>query len=68
MFRWYCYRRKRIITDEFVSLLSHQFIFTFTIQVHGIYPRDTVNAKSFAQVFLKFKKRLKNRVVAHNEF
>jgi DNA polymerase III epsilon subunit-like protein len=34
----------------------------------AVYPRDTVNAKTFSQVFPEIKKRLQNRVVvAHNE-
>ena len=59
-----------IIVDEFVSLIKppNNLYSPFTIQVHGIYPRDTVNAKSFAQVYPEIQKRLKNRVVvAHNE-
>ncbi|TRX20437.1 DNA polymerase III subunit epsilon, partial [Flavobacterium franklandianum] len=59
-----------IITDEFVSLIKppNNLYSPFTIQVHGIYPRDTMNAKSFAQVYPEIKKRLQNRmVVAHNE-
>jgi DNA polymerase-3 subunit epsilon len=59
-----------IIVDEFVTLIkppNNQYN-PFTIQVHGIYPRDTVNAKTFAQVYPEIEKRLKNRVVvAHNE-
>jgi DNA polymerase-3 subunit epsilon len=59
-----------VIVDEYVTLIkpprneySH-----FTIAVHGIYPRDTINAKTFAQVYPEIKKRLQNRVVvAHNE-
>ena len=46
-----------VIVDEYVTLIqpprneySH-----FTIAVHGIYPRDTMNAKTFVQVFLKLK-------------
>lgn len=59
-----------IIVDEFVTLIKppNNLYSPFTIQVHGIYPRDTMNAKSFAQVFPEIKKRLENRVVvAHNE-
>ena len=59
-----------VIVDEFVSLIKppNNIYSPFTIQVHGIYPRDTVNAKSFAQVFPEIQKRLQNRVVvAHNE-
>lgn len=59
-----------IIVDEFVSLIKppNNLYNPFTIQVHGIYPSHTMNAKSFAQVFPEIQKRLKNRVVvAHNE-
>ena len=56
--------------DEFVTLIKppNNEYNPFTIQVHGIYPRDTVNAKTFTQVFPEIQKRLQNRiVVAHNE-
>ena len=59
-----------IIVDEFVTLIKppNNLYSPFTIQVHGIHPRDTVNAKSFAQVYPEIQKRLQNRVVvAHNE-
>jgi DNA polymerase-3 subunit epsilon len=59
-----------IITDEFVSLIKppNNEYSPFTIKVHGIYPRDTMHAKSFAQIFPEIQKRLQNRVVvAHNE-
>jgi DNA polymerase-3 subunit epsilon len=59
-----------VIVDEFVSLIKppNNLYSPFTIQVHGIYPRDTVNAKSFTQVFPEIQRRLQNRVVvAHNE-
>jgi DNA polymerase-3 subunit epsilon len=59
-----------IIVDEFVTLIKppKNEYNPFTIRVHGIYPRDTVNAKSFLQVYPEIEKRLKNRVVvAHNE-
>lgn len=59
-----------IIVDEFVTLIkppNNQYS-PFTIQVHGIYPKDTMYAKTFLQVFPEIKKRLQNRiVVAHNE-
>ena len=59
-----------IIVDEFVTLIKpprNEFS-QFTIAVHGIYPRDTINAKTFAQVFPEIQSRLQNRtVVAHNE-
>jgi DNA polymerase-3 subunit epsilon len=59
-----------IIVDEFVTLIKppNNLYSPFTIQVHGIHPRDTINAKSFAQVFPEIQKRLQNRIlVAHNE-
>ena len=59
-----------IIVDEFVSLIKppNNVYSPFTIRVHGIHPRDTANAKSFAQIFPEIQKRLQNRVVvAHNE-
>jgi DNA polymerase-3 subunit epsilon len=59
-----------IIVDEFVTLIKppRNEYNPYTIAVHGIYPRDTVNAKDFAQVFPEIQKRLQNRnVVAHNE-
>jgi DNA polymerase-3 subunit epsilon len=59
-----------IIVDEFVSLIKppRNEYSPFTIAVHGIYPRDTINAKSFSQVFPEIQKRLQNRIiVAHNE-
>jgi DNA polymerase-3 subunit epsilon len=59
-----------IIVDEFVSLIKppNNEYSPYTIKVHGIYPRDTANAKTFAQIFPEIQKRLQNRiVVAHNE-
>ncbi len=59
-----------IIVDEFVTLIQppNNFYNPFNIQVHGIYPRDTANAKTFLEVFPEIERRLKNRVVvAHNE-
>jgi DNA polymerase-3 subunit epsilon len=59
-----------VIVDEFVTLIQppNNEYNPFTIQVHGIYPRDTANAKTFIQVFPEIQKRLQNRVVvAHNE-
>ncbi|AIG29988.1 3'-5' exonuclease [Flavobacterium psychrophilum] len=59
-----------VIVDEFVTLIkppNNQYS-PFTIAVHGIRPRDTVNAKSFLEVYPEIKKRLQNKtVVAHNE-
>ena len=59
-----------IIVDEFVTLIQppNNFYNPFNIQVLGIYPRDTANAKTFVEVFPEIERRLKNRVVvAHNE-
>ena len=59
-----------IIVDEFVTLIQppNNFYNPFNIQVHGIYPRDIANAKTFLEVFPEIERRLKNRVVvAHNE-
>ena len=59
-----------IIVDEFVTLIQppNNFYNPFNIQVHGIYPRDTANAKTVVEVFPEIERRLKNRVVvAHNE-
>ena len=59
-----------IIVDEFVTLIKppNNEYNPFTIRVHGIYPKDTLNAKSFFQVYPEIEKRLKNKVVvAHNE-
>lgn len=59
-----------LIVDEFVSLIQppNNYYNPYNIQVHGIYPRDTANAKTFVEVFPEIEKRLQNRVVvAHNE-
>ncbi len=59
-----------IIIDEFVSLIQppNNFYSPYTIAVHGIYPHQTANAKTFDQVFPEIQKRVQNRVVvAHNE-
>lgn len=59
-----------IIVDEYVTLIKppNNEYNPFTIRVHGIYPKDTINSKSFFQVYPEIEKRLKNRVVvAHNE-
>jgi DNA polymerase-3 subunit epsilon len=59
-----------IIVDEFVTLIKppKNEYNPFTIRVHGIYPKDTINSKSFLQVYPEIEKRLRNRVVvAHNE-
>jgi len=59
-----------VVVDEFVSLIQppNNLYSPFAIKVYGIYPRDTVHAKTFAQVYPEIQKRLQNRiVVAHNE-
>lgn len=59
-----------IIVEEYVTLIQppNNFYNPYNIQVHGIYPSDTANAKTFVEVFPEIKKRLQNRVVvAHNE-
>lgn len=59
-----------IVIDEYVTLIQppNNLYNPYTIQVHGIYPSDTVRAKNFLQVFPEIQKRLQNRVVvAHNE-
>lgn len=59
-----------IVIDEYVTLIKppNNLYSPFTIQVHGIYPSDTLRAKNFLQVFPEIQKRLQNRVVvAHNE-
>jgi DNA polymerase-3 subunit epsilon len=59
-----------VIVDEYVTLIKppRNEYSSFTIAVHGIYPRDTIHAQTFAQVFPEIQKRLQNRViVAHNE-
>lgn len=59
-----------VIVDEFVTLIKppKNEYSPYTIAVHGIYPKYTLNAKSFLQVYPEIKKRLQNRIiVAHNE-
>lgn len=59
-----------VIVDEYVSLIKppKNEYSPYTIAVHGIYPKDTIHAKPFNQVFPEIKKRIQNRiVVAHNE-
>lgn len=59
-----------IVVDEFMSLIKppNNIYSSFTTRIHGIYPHDTVNAQTFAQVYPEIQKRLKNRIiVAHNE-
>jgi len=58
------------IVDEFVSLIQppNNSYNPYTIQVHGIYPKHTADAKTFAEVYPEIQKRIQNQiVVAHNE-
>ncbi len=59
-----------VIVDEFVTLIRppRNEYNSYTIAVHGIYPKDTLHSKTFLEVFPEIEKRLKNKlVVAHNE-
>ena len=59
-----------VITDDYVTLIKppNNLYSPYTIQVHGIHPRDTANAKTFSQVFPEIQRRLQGKVVvAHNE-
>jgi DNA polymerase-3 subunit epsilon len=59
-----------VITDEYVTLIKppNNLYSPYTIQVHGIHPRDTANAKTFSQLFPEIQRRLQGKVVvAHNE-
>jgi DNA polymerase-3 subunit epsilon len=59
-----------VIVDEYVTLIQppNNVYSPFTIQVHGIHPKDTLYSKSFAELYPEIKKRLQNKiVVAHNE-
>ena len=59
-----------IITEEFYTLIqppNNEYWYR-NIMVHGIKPIETINGKTFDQLFPEIQKRLKNRVVvAHNE-
>ena len=58
------------ITDQFVSLIQppNNYYSPYTIAVHGITPKKTQNAPTFAEIYPEIAKRLKGRVVvAHNE-
>jgi DNA polymerase-3 subunit epsilon len=58
-----------VVVDDLCLIRPPNNLYSpYTIKVHGIYPRDTINAKTFAQVYPEIQKRLQNRiVVAHNE-
>jgi len=58
------------IIDEYHTLIqppNNEYNW-HTIQVHGITPKDTINAPKFDKVYPEIKKRLLGKtVVAHNE-
>ena len=59
-----------IITDEYYMLIKppNNEYNRHTIQIHGITPKNTVNAPTFADIYSEIKKRLQGKtVVAHNE-
>lgn len=58
------------IIDEFHSLIkppNNEYNW-YTIQVHGITEKDTINSPSFIEIYPEIKKRLiRKTIVAHNE-
>ncbi len=59
-----------IITEEYFSLIQPpgNAYFPMNIAVHGIHPRDTLDAPTFAQLYPEIRTRLQHRtLVAHNE-
>jgi DNA polymerase-3 subunit epsilon len=59
-----------IITEEYYSLIQPpgNAYFGMNIAVHGIRPKDTLNAPTFKDLYPEIEKRLANRtLVAHNE-
>ena len=58
------------IIDEYHTLIKppKNEYNQYTIQVHGIYPVDTLNSPQFNNIYPEIKKRLQGKViVAHNE-
>ena len=59
-----------IITEEYYTLIqppNNEYYYQ-NIMVHGIKPIETINGKTFDQVFPEIQKRLFGRkIVAHNE-
>ena len=58
------------IVDEYHALIQppNNKYSPFTIQVHGIYPEDTINSPKFNKIYPEIKNRLQGKVVvAHNE-
>ena len=59
-----------IVTDEFVALIKppNNDYWQQNISVHGIRPRDTVSALSFAALYPQIHQRIAGKIlVAHNE-
>jgi DNA polymerase III subunit epsilon len=59
-----------IIVDEYYTLIQppDNVYFHSNVQVHGITPNHTANAKTFPEVYNEIKKRLLDKkIVAHNE-
>ncbi|MBU1107162.1 MAG: 3'-5' exonuclease [Candidatus Riflebacteria bacterium] len=59
----------REIIEKYYTLIQppDNLYCNFTIAVHGIRPKDTKNAPTFADLFPEIKKRLHGRImVAHN--
>lgn len=64
-----CVKDGRVV-DEFCALIQPpgNLYHWSTIRVHGIHPKDTVNAPSFPDIYPEIAKRIKGKVVvAHNE-
>ena len=59
-----------VITEEYYTLIqppNNEYLYQ-NIMVHGIKPIETINGKTFDQVFPEIQKRLFGRkIVAHNE-
>lgn len=58
------------ITEKYFSLIQPpgNEYFGMNISVHGIHPKDTINAPTFAELYPEIRKRMQKRtIVAHNE-
>ena len=58
------------IIDEYSALIKppNNAYNWYNIQVHRIYPKDTIDAPLFDEIYPEIKKRLKGKIiVAHNE-
>ncbi len=59
-----------VITDRYYTLIQppQNSYFQGFCEIHGIYPKDTLEAPTFEQVYKEVHKRLQDQVVvAHNE-